>query len=825
MTASITRIPPTTSASPWPRIGLVLVAALALVYALPAFSFLVDLDAGLNWIHAWYATLVSEPYAAAPLAYENSQRAYVHAMSPFMKLHVGGMATALALGWVQFVPAWRRARPKLHRALGSFFLAGIALGGAGAIGMVFGGNTYGSANPAMQLTVEQGMLMLAAMMWLSALVAMRWLVAGDLRRHGDWMLMAYALVCTAIPQRIGFLVYGWLGHDYETSFQLTTQFIVQPMVLLAVWLIAARRRVQPARRDASGSTVLRLLPFTRWNTWLPSLSRWPAVMAAGGVVFLLLALFDALPFSAFTYHNGVRLNVGAVGVALLVASWQLKAALQTERHELAAQWLLRGVFLLMLPLVAGLALLTLLPTGKSLEVLMNTAPVFAAGGVLFLPEILISAWAWMDRQREQGRVDERGAWKVLQRPLPGKATPLSDFLALVFGVVQVVVFLVIALPAFAAAGLLWLLDRVPGFLALRRQLYRPVGALAEWLGQRFLADQRDMPVMHVIVQTMLTLVPIFALQLLLGKFSLMLWLAYMACMIGPRFVQYQRLFSCAHNEGHRVSGFFRKELHPYCERYFEGFLGHLFGEVQGNVTYGHVRIHHVEDAGYDDVQCIAHYDRTSLLDFIRFMGRENLLNNFAVSLMEYFKSRQKTRPYEQVRNGILVHAAFLLAVALLDWRIAVAYVLLPKLLFNIITAGATFAQHAFYRPDNIHDVLACTTTFIFEGDFLNEGYHMSHHQRCAVHWTQMPAFFEANRELYARHDSVVFRDIDTLDVFVLLMVKRLDLLSRHVVDLQGGRSLQEIERWLRLRTAPVPGVQHLQRTGKKALTPAMVAGA
>ncbi|MFZ5724684.1 MAG: DUF2306 domain-containing protein [Pseudomonadota bacterium] len=807
-----------TNAFPLPpaRAGLVLVAALALLYALPAFSFLFDLNAGLSWLHGWYATLVSESYASAPQAYENAQRAYIHVMSPFMLLHVGGMATALLLGWVQFVPAWRRARPQLHRALGSLFLLGIFLGGAGAVGMVFGGGTYGAANPLQQLTVEQGMLMLAGLMWLSALVALRWLSVGDLPRHGDWMLMTYALVCTALPQRIGFLVYGWQGYDYETSFQLTTQFIVQPMVLLAVWLIAARRVSRARQTEALPATAAFMAGATRF------IGDRAAVLFAGtGALFLLLAVADVLPFNDYAYHLGVRLNVGVAGVALLVAARQWRAAVRHGFSESAAQWLLRGLAVTALPLMTLLVWIGLLPAGKSTDILLNTAPVFAAGAVFMLPEIVISALAWTARRRVRGEIDERGPLKVLLRPQPGKSHAFSDFLALTLGAVQLLAFVAVAAPAMLLGGLLRLLDRVPGLRALRALAYRPVGALAEALGRRLLADPRDMPVMHVIVQVSLTVIPLFLVQLAIGEFSWILWSLYLLFMVGPRMMQYQRLFSCAHNEGHRPQGYFRKEVHRYGKRYFENFLGQLFGEVQGNVHRGHVQVHHVEDAGYEDVQCMAHYDRTSLVDFAKFVGRENLLNNAGISLLDYFRGKGKAQQFIDVRNGSALHLAFLALVALFDWQIALAYVLFPKILFNVVTGGATFAQHAFYQPDDIHDVLACTTTFIFDGDFLNEGYHMSHHQRCAVHWTQMPEFFAANLELYREHDSVVFVGIDTLDVFMLLMLKRLDLLAPHVMDLRGGRSLAEIEAWLRLRTAPVPGVQYMKLDERKPRTPAV----
>lgn len=793
-------------------LGIVFVAMLALIYALPSFSFLVDIEAGLSWIHHWYSSLVSPEFASAPTAYENAQRAYIHEMKPFMLMHVGGMATALAIGWIQFVPSLRKKVPVLHRVAGVLFLTAIFFGGIGALGMVLGGETYGTANAGQKLTIEQGMMALVTLTWLSALISMRWLIAGDIRRHGDWMVFTYALVCTALPQRLSFLIYGWLGHDFETAFQLTSQFIVQPMLLIGICIVGWRRFQNAAHAERLAATV----------------SVWRRVESLPlQTVFILVAIglttavvFNVLPFSDYPYHNGVQLNTLAIAAGLLVSAWGLGKAKREGLVENVGQWSIRGIVLSLYPLITLVVGTVLVMSGQATEeVAVNTAPIFAAGTSLFLGDLLISYLSWIKRLEKAGKTDERGFIAVMLRPLPGKANSLSDLMAITFGLAQILLFTVVTVPAFILGFAVWLIDKVPGVRALRMALYRPFGAMTEALGNALLADARDMPVMHVMTKTIVTLVPLLLIQLWLGEFNVWLWAGYMTLMVGPGTFHYQHLFSASHIEGHRPKGYFNSSVKKPFDRPFENLLGLLFGQLQSVVTQGHVRVHHGEDASYEDVQCVAHYDRSSIIDFARFIGRENLLNNLGISLLDYFASHDRKSSFDAVRTGVLVHLAVIVGVAVIDWKIAIAYLVIPKLMFNIVTGGATFAQHAFYKQDNIHDVLACTTTFIFENDFLNEGYHMSHHQRCAVHWKDAPEFFEKNIPLYREHDSVVFKGLDTLQVFFLLIMKRFDVLARHVVDLQGDRSQEEIEAWLRQRTSAVPGVQYMKRVGRKQPVP------
>ena len=83
----------------------------------------------------------------------------------------------------------------------------------------------------------------------------------------------------------------------------------------------------------------------------------------------------------------------------------------------------------------------------------------------------------------------------------------------------------------------------------------------------------------------------------------------------------------------------------------------------------------------------------------------------------------------------------------------------------------------------------------------NDGYHIGHHLRPHMHWTDMPGELLKNKDKYAANDAIVFENIDFTGVWFLLMRKRYDKLASHFVNL-GNRykSDEEVIKMLRSRT-------------------------
>ena len=115
----------------------------------------------------------------------------------------------------------------------------------------------------------------------------------------------------------------------------------------------------------------------------------------------------------------------------------------------------------------------------------------------------------------------------------------------------------IALASFAAISLVSVLSFGCYGLAVIFARIRPLrnadqglsgayGRLLDRLGQRVLQDARDTPALRVIVSLSLSAMPIFLIQLVLGKVRLLLAIAFYISLYGLRFQRFVRMFSAKH---------------------------------------------------------------------------------------------------------------------------------------------------------------------------------------------------------------------------------------------------------------------------------------
>src|SRR5271170_3204276 len=325
------------------------------------------------------------------------------------------------------------------------------------------------------------------------------------------------------------------------------------------------------------------------------------------------------------------------------------------------------------------------------------------------------------------------------------------------------------------------------------------------LGQKVLRDPRDTPALRLMVSLSLTALPIFVIQLVLGKPRLLLAIAFYLSLYGLKFERFVRMFSAKHLEAHRRQGYFSEKYDKVFGRYVEFFLGYLYGNLPELDRTVHVGLHHRENGGPDDTVTSSRYDRTSPLDFLWYLS-DNIWTALGLAPYAYFKAKGDEKNRRRILWGMARYYFFFAAVFIYNSTIGIVYVLVPLLRMHFIMALTAWVQHAFCDPEHPEDYFANTVTVYDEVNFMNEGYHLCHHHRSSLHWTEMPAHLDRIRDKMRESGSLVFRDLDFMELFIeLTLLRRMDVLAERLVTWEPMSHEQKLA-LLAKRTKPARAV-------------------
>lgn len=178
-----------------------------------------------------------------------------------------------------------------------------------------------------------------------------------------------------------------------------------------------------------------------------------------------------------------------------------------------------------------------------------------------------------------------------------------------------------------------------------------------------------------------------------------------------------------------------------------------------------------------------------------------------LELSFYFRKKKRNNFAFRVLAGEAIAIAIVIFVCIYNIKAALTIFIVPIIFTRFSMMAGNWAQHAFINPDNPANVYTNSITCINTGynkKCFNDGYHIGHHLRPSLHWTDMPNDFLQNIEKYRQNEAVVFNGLDYFQIWFLLMIKNYSYLSKKFVPLtENIASTNEIKSFLKSRTSKV----------------------
>ena len=244
-----------------------------------------------------------------------------------------------------------------------------------------------------------------------------------------------------------------------------------------------------------------------------------------------------------------------------------------------------------------------------------------------------------------------------------------------------------------------------------------------------------------------------------------------------------------HNTSHRK--FFKYEFN-WCNYYIPWILGPFMGQSPETYFSHHIGMHHAENNLHDDKSSTMSYQRDSFWHFLKysisffFMG--------IIELAQYFHKKGIRKFLKMVVRGELAYILLILVLLWINWGATLYVIITPMVIVRFSMMAGNWGQHAFIDAqspgNNYRNSITCINS-AYNRKCFNDGYHIGHHLRPHMHWTDMPGYFIKNQVKYADERAIVFEGLDFHMVWACLMFKRYDILANRFVNLDNRYSSKE----------------------------------
>ena len=330
-----------------------------------------------------------------------------------------------------------------------------------------------------------------------------------------------------------------------------------------------------------------------------------------------------------------------------------------------------------------------------------------------------------------------------------------------------------------------------------------------WAGT--LNDPRDIVFINLSLQMTASLLPMAICLFAVNSFSWW-WAAGYWVFLFAAFLD--RFILMLHCTSHRP--LFNRKFRVL-NNYIPWVLGPLIGETPEAYFVHHMGMHHKEGNLMGDLSSTMRFQRDKFRHWLRYWSRF-----MTIGLGELFSYHAKKGRSKMVRRLAIGEGSFWLVCFLLgafvSLQATLVVLVIPVVVVRTLMMAGNWGQHAFVDPDEPANDFKSSITCInsrYNRRCFNDGYHIIHHLKPSLHYTEMADEFDKQRALYGKQDAIVFEGEDFFSVWLWLMLGRKKHLAKKFVHLPGApqRTEQEIielfDRRLRpfdAQGCPIPAV-------------------
>ena len=309
-----------------------------------------------------------------------------------------------------------------------------------------------------------------------------------------------------------------------------------------------------------------------------------------------------------------------------------------------------------------------------------------------------------------------------------------------------------------------------------------------WL--KVMNDKRDLPFIYLLTVIHLSVVPIAIILFTPLLQGLWWWLVAIPYFYISQLYfkgRFGLMFLCI---CHRKC--FKNPYQPWIHGYITWIVCPLFGHAPEGYFSHHLGMHHIENNMEDDTSSTMAYQRDSAKDFLAYFFKFLFVGVKNTILYLYYRKRKKL--YMRLTLGEYVYFAFCVAMCFVNLKATLMVFIVPLLFARLVMMLGNWTQHSFIdstNPDNLYtSSINCINTK-YNDICWNDGYHIIHHLRPGMHYTDMPAEFLKRKDEFASNKAIVFDGIHYLHIFTYLLTKRYDKLADNLVNINNMFSSRE----------------------------------